>query len=102
LAGGRPATDGNGRKTTSRKRQVVSALRDRTDFVIEAPLPAAVNLQRLAGRRVTMPPDMRVFVTSFPYRHEVPRDAERIVGRRFSPRPAARLPLPMGTPTAAV
>jgi RNase adaptor protein for sRNA GlmZ degradation len=84
------------------KRQVVSALRDRTDFVIEAPPPAALNLQRLADRCAALLPGMRVFVTSFPYRHEVPRDAERIVGRRFSLRPSARLPLPMGTPTAAV
>ncbi len=83
LAGDRPVTDG-----IRLERQVVSALRDRADLVIDTSNLSAAELKRLlTGHFALSAGGLRVFVTSFAYRHGIPRDADLIFDVRFLDNP---------------
>jgi len=79
LAGDRPVTDG-----IRLERRVVSALRDRADLVIDTSNLNAADLKRLLTGHFTLAASgLRLFVTSFAYRHGIPRDADLIFDVRF-------------------
>ncbi len=79
LAGDRPVTDG-----IRLERRVVSALRDRADLVIDTSNLSAADLKRLlTGHFILAASGLRLFVTSFAYRHGIPRDADLIFDVRF-------------------
>jgi UPF0042 nucleotide-binding protein len=83
LAGDRPVTDG-----IRLERRVVSALRDRADLVIDTSDLSAAELKRLlTGHFALAAGGLRVFVTSFAYRHGLPRDADLIFDVRFLDNP---------------
>ena len=83
LAGDRPVTDG-----IRLERRMVSALRDRADLVIDTSNLSAAELKRLlTGHFALMASGLRVFVTSFAYRHGIPRDADLIFDVRFLDNP---------------
>ena len=83
LAGDRPVTDG-----IRLERRVVSALRDRADLVIDTSDLSAAELKRLlTGQFSLATGGLRVFVTSFAYRHGIPRDADLIFDVRFLDNP---------------
>jgi len=83
LAGDRPVTDG-----IRLERRVVSALRDRADLVIDTTNLSAAELKRLlTGQFSLAAGGLRVFVTSFAYRHGIPRDADLIFDVRFLDNP---------------
>jgi UPF0042 nucleotide-binding protein len=83
LAGDRPVTDG-----IRLERQVVSALRDRADLVIDTSNLSAADFKRLlTGHFALAAGGLRVFVTSFAYRHGIPRDADLIFDVRFLDNP---------------
>jgi RNase adapter protein RapZ len=83
LAGDRPVMDG-----IRLERRVVSAVRDRADLVIDTSHLTAAELKRvLTGHFVLGTVGLRVFVTSFAYRHGVPRDADLIFDVRFLDNP---------------
>ena len=83
LAGDRPVTDG-----IRLERRVVSALRDRADLVIDTSNLSAAELKRLlTGHFALATGGLRVFVTSFAYRHGIPRDADLIFDVRFLDNP---------------
>ena len=64
--------------------RVVSALRDRADLVIDTSNLSAADLKRLlTGHFALAAGGLRVFVTSFAYRHGIPRDADLIFDVRF-------------------
>jgi UPF0042 nucleotide-binding protein len=70
------------------ERRVVSALRDRADLVIDTSNLTAAELKRLlTGHFATAAVGLRVFVTSFAYRHGIPRDADVIFDVRFLDNP---------------
>jgi UPF0042 nucleotide-binding protein len=67
---------------------VVSALRDRADLVIDTSELSAAELKRLlTGHFALAAGGLRVFVTSFAYRHGIPRDADLIFDVRFLDNP---------------
>ena len=79
LAGDRPVTDG-----IRLERRVVSALRDRADLVIDTSHLTSAELKRLlTGHFALAVGGLRLFVTSFAYRHGIPRDADLIFDVRF-------------------
>jgi len=83
LAGDRPVMDG-----IRLERRVVSALRDRADLVIDTSNLSAAELKRLlTGHFAIAASGLRVFVTSFAYRHGIPRDADLIFDVRFLDNP---------------
>ena len=83
LAGDRSIMDG-----IRRERQVVSALRDRADLVIDTSALTPADLKRvLTGHFALDARGMHVFVTSFAYRNGVPRDADLIFDVRFLDNP---------------
>src|SRR5438132_2889564 len=83
LAGDRPVTDG-----IRLERRVVSALRDRADLVIDTSNLSAAELKRLVtGHFALAAGGLRLFVTSFAYRHGIPRDADLIFDVRFLDNP---------------
>jgi UPF0042 nucleotide-binding protein len=83
LAGDRPVVDG-----IRLERQVVSALRDRADFVIDTSNLTAAELKRLlTGHFALGTIGLRVFVISFAYRQGIPRDADLIFDVRFLDNP---------------
>ena len=83
FAGDRPVTDG-----IRLERRVVSALRDRADLVIDTSNLSAADLKRLlTGHFALATGGLRVFVTSFAYRHGIPRDADLIFDVRFLDNP---------------
>jgi UPF0042 nucleotide-binding protein len=83
LAGDRPVADG-----IRLERRVVSALRDRADLVIDTSNLSAADLKRLlTGHFALTTGGLRVFVTSFAYRHGIPRDADLIFDVRFLDNP---------------
>ena len=83
LAGDRPIMDG-----IRRERQVVSALRDRADLVIDTSDLTAADLKRLlTGHFALDHRGMRIFVTSFAYRTGIPREADLIFDVRFLDNP---------------
>lgn len=83
LAGDGPIID-----AIRRERQVVSALRDRADLVIDTSALTAADLKRLlAGHFALEAGGLRLFVTSFAYRNGIPRDADLIFDVRFLDNP---------------
>ena len=83
LAGDRPVKDG-----IRLERRVVSALRDRADLVIDTSDLSAAELKRLlTGQFSLAAGGLRIFVTSFAYRHGIPRDADLIFDVRFLDNP---------------
>jgi len=83
LAGDRPIMDG-----IRRERQLVSALRDRADLVIDTSSLTAIDLKRLlTGHFALDARGLRIFVTSFAYRHGIPRDADLMFDVRFLENP---------------
>jgi RNase adaptor protein for sRNA GlmZ degradation len=70
------------------ERRLVSALRDRADLVIDTSNLSAAELKRLvSGHFALAATGLRVFVTSFAYRHGIPRDADLIFDVRFLDNP---------------
>jgi RNase adapter protein RapZ len=83
LAGDRPIMDG-----IRRERQVVFPLRDHADLVIDTSALTTTDLKRLlTGHFALDAKGLRVFVTSFAYRHGVPRDADLVFDVRFLENP---------------
>ncbi len=83
LAGDRPIMDG-----IRRERQVVAPLRDHADLVIDTSSLTAADLKRLlTGHYALAAAGLRVFVTSFAYRHGIPRDADLVFDVRFLENP---------------
>jgi RNase adapter protein RapZ len=83
LAGDRSIMDG-----IRRERQVVSALRDRADLVIDTSGLSAADLKRvMTGHFALDNRGLRLFVTSFAYRYGIPRDADLIFDVRFLDNP---------------
>src|SRR6202043_2501776 len=72
LAGDRPIMDG-----IRLERQALSPLRDRAALVIGISVLTAADLKRLlTGRFALEQSGLRVFVTAFAYRRDIPRDAD--------------------------
>jgi RNase adaptor protein for sRNA GlmZ degradation len=70
------------------ERRVVSALRDRADLVMDTSNLSAAELRRLVtGHFALATTGLRLFVTSFAYRHGIPRDADLIFDVRFLDNP---------------
>ena len=80
LAGDRPVTDG-----IALERQRVSPLRDRADLVIDTTALSPGDLKRLLYGHFALNASSRItiFVTSFSYRHGLPRDADLVFDVRF-------------------
>jgi RNase adapter protein RapZ len=80
LAGDRPVTDG-----IALERRRVSPLRDRADLVIDTTALSPGDLKRLLHGHFALDaaPGITIFVTSFSYRHGVPRDADLVLDVRF-------------------
>lgn len=83
FAGDRPVMD-----RIRAERRVISALRARADLVIDTSDLTAAELKRLlTGHFTTDASGLRVFVTSFAYRHGIPRDADLVFDVRFLDNP---------------
>lgn len=80
LAADRPVVDG-----IRLERQHVSLLRDRADLVIDTSDLTPVDLKRvlLGHFALARTPGIALSVTSFSYRHGLPRDADIVVDARF-------------------
>jgi UPF0042 nucleotide-binding protein len=80
LAGDRPVTDG-----IALERRRVSPLRDRADLVIDTTALSPGDLKRLLHGHFALDaaPGITIFVTSFSYRHGLPRDADLVLDVRF-------------------
>lgn len=84
LALDRPVTDG-----IRREREMLWRLRDAADHVIDTSLISIHELRRLvAGHyRIDNEAGLTIFVTSFSYRHGVPREADLVFDTRFLANP---------------
>ncbi len=84
LAAEHPVADG-----IRLERQRVWPLRDRADLVIDTSSLTAADLKRvLQGHfRLDSAPGITIFVTSFSYRHGLPRDADLVFDLRFLKNP---------------
>lgn len=80
LAGDRPVLDG-----IALERRRLSPLRDRADLVIDTTSLSPGDLKRLLHGHFALDtaPDITIFVTSFSYRHGLPRDADLVLDVRF-------------------
>jgi RNase adapter protein RapZ len=80
LAGDRPVTDG-----IALERRRLSPLRDRADLVIDTTALSPGDLKRLLHGHFApdAAPGITIFVTSFSYRHGLPRDADLVLDVRF-------------------
>jgi RNase adapter protein RapZ len=80
MAGDRPVIDG-----IALERRLVSPLRDRADLVIDTTALAPGDLKRILHGHFAIDTALgvAVFVTSFSYRHGLPRDADLILDVRF-------------------
>ena len=80
LAGDRPVIDG-----IKLERQRVWPLRDRADLVIDTTALSPGDLKRLLHGHFALDaaPGITIFVTSFSYRHGLPRDADLVLDVRF-------------------
>jgi len=80
LAGDRPVLDG-----IHLERQRVWPLRDRADLVIDTTALNPGDLKRLLHGHFALgaAPGITIFVTSFSYRHGLPRDADLVFDVRF-------------------
>lgn len=84
LAVDRPVTDG-----IKRERELLWRLRDAADHVVDTSLLSIHDLKRLlAGQyRIDNAAGLTIFVTSFSYRHGVPREADLVFDARFLANP---------------
>ena len=84
LAQDRPVSDG-----IATERRMVSALRDRADVVLDTSGLALGDLKRtLEGHfGIDSAPGLAVFVTSFSFRHGLPREADLVFDVRFLANP---------------
>jgi UPF0042 nucleotide-binding protein len=83
LAGDRPIMDG-----IRRERLMLGALRDRADMLIDTSALTVAELKRLlAGHFAVAAGGLRVFVTSFAYRHGLPRESDLVFDVRFLENP---------------
>jgi UPF0042 nucleotide-binding protein len=80
LAGDRPVTDG-----IALERRRLTPLRDRADLVIDTTALSPGDLKRLLHGHFALDaaPGITIFVTSFSYRHGLPRDADLVLDVRF-------------------
>lgn len=80
LAGDRPVMDG-----IALERQRLSPLRDRADLVIDTTALSPGDLKRLLHGHFARDavPGITIFVSSFSYRHGLPRDADLVLDVRF-------------------
>jgi UPF0042 nucleotide-binding protein len=80
LAGDRPVRDG-----IDLERQRVSPLRDRADLVIDTTALNPADLKRVLHGQFALDAahGITIFVTSFSYRHGLPRDADLVFDVRF-------------------
>lgn len=80
LAIDRPVTDG-----IRREREMLWPLRNEADHVIDTSLLSIHDLRRLIGGhyRIDNAIGLTLFVTSFSYRHGVPREADLVFDARF-------------------
>lgn len=84
LALDRPVTDG-----IRRERELLWPLRNEADHVIDTSLLSIHDLRRLiiGHYRIDNAADLTLFVTSFSYRHGVPREADLVFDARFLANP---------------
>ena len=84
LAVDRPVTDG-----IKREREMLWRLRDEADFVVDTSLLSVHDLRRIivGNFRIDAAPGLTIFVTSFSYRHGVPREADLVFDVRFLANP---------------
>ena len=84
LAIDRPVTDG-----IRRERELLWRLRDAADQMIDTSLLSVHDLRRIiVGHfRLDAAPGLTLFVTSFSYRHGVPREADLVFDARFLKNP---------------
>jgi UPF0042 nucleotide-binding protein len=80
LAADRPVTDG-----IRREREMLWRLRDQADHVVDTSLLSIHELRRLivGHYRVDNAAGLTLFITSFSYRHGVPREADLVFDARF-------------------
>jgi len=80
VAGDRPVTDG-----IALERRLVSPLRERADLVIDTTALNPGALKRLLHGHFALDasPGIAIFVTSFAYRHGLPREADLVLDVRF-------------------
>jgi RNase adapter protein RapZ len=84
LAGDRPVLDG-----IALERQRLAPLRDRADLVIDTTSLTPGDLKRVLHGHFALDasPGITIFVTSFSYRHGLPRDADLVFDVRFLSNP---------------
>ena len=84
LALDRPVTDG-----IKREREMLWRLRDAADHVLDTSLITIHELRRLIGGqyRIDTSAGLTLFLTSFSYRHGVPREADLVFDARFLANP---------------
>jgi UPF0042 nucleotide-binding protein len=80
LAADRPVTDG-----IKREREMLWRLRDQADHVIDTSILSIHDLRRLivGHYRIDASNGLTLFMTSFSYRHGVPREADLVFDARF-------------------
>jgi len=84
LAVDRPVTDG-----IKREREMLWRLRDQADQVFDTSLLSIHDLRRVIGGhfRIDASAGLTLFITSFSYRHGVPREADLVFDARFLANP---------------
>lgn len=84
LTADRPVAD-----SVRHERQMVMALRNRADLVIDTTMLTAADLRRLLKGHFALAQQgqMGIFVVSFSYRHGVPREADLVFDVRFLDNP---------------
>ena len=84
LAVDRPVADG-----IARERKLVSALRDRADIMIDTTGHGPGELKRMLEGHLAShaESELAVFITSFAYRHGLPREADLVLDVRFLANP---------------
>jgi RNase adapter protein RapZ len=80
LAADRPVADG-----IRLERERLRPLRDRADLVVDTTALSPADLKRLLAGQFALhaAPGISLFVTSFAYRHGLPRDADLVLDMRF-------------------
>lgn len=84
LAGDRPLMDG-----ITLERNLLAPLRDRADPVIDTTEKTLGDLHQILEESFGLPhrPGLAIFVTSFAYRHGLPREADLVIDARFLKNP---------------
>ncbi len=77
------------------ERRLVAPLRARADLVVDTSSLSAADLRRVLGGHFTLDrtPAMSIFVTSFSYRHGLPREADMVFDVRFLANPYYQMDL---------